>query len=523
MEIPPLPFKVLALGPFIPQSDKPWVSGPLPVDLSTLDSVLQATGVSLYLPLPQSLCPPGGLTLRFQGMKDFSPDGILANNSFLQNLLQARTFIQDAGKQGLSAEAVHSRLQGWPGLPPGLKFEPPKEKSSPPSSPSIDNILQMVAMPEGGPEPRTEISPPGEQIDGLLRQILGRIFGDENFKRLESVWRGLQFTLKQGNFGGDSSLAIVPVSPATLEETLDSQLLSLTGDLPSLILVDLPLDNSPRSSELLEKIGRFAETLLAPALGWVAPKFFHLEAWADLARLPFLPHYLDEPQFAKWRSFRKSSPARWVGITCNGFLIRDPYGREKAPGRVWFEEPQGLWASPVWGAGSLITQGFKRHGWPTRFTEWKEVRLVDLALRPVEGNRSLSTEVHLAEERIDQFVRGGIFPLVSAYNQDAAFLPREVNVAGTSLRYQLFLSRITRLLFWCKDHFPREHDRAGLEKNLQAGFRLLWERSGHPAPSEMEISVRQTRPDQPFIVKIALETPRQVLPSGEKVELEVQW
>jgi len=523
MEIPPLPFKVLALAPFLPQSDKSWLAGPLQVDLTSLDSVLEGMSVSLFLPLPKNLCPPGGLTLHFKRMKDFSPEALMENNSFLRNLLEARAFIQDAGRQGLSAEALSVRLKGWPDLPPELKFETQKEKPSTSSSKSIDNLLQMVAMPEEGSGRRTEFLPFGEQIDGLLRQILGRIFTDENFKDLESVWRGLQFTLKQGNFGGDSSLAVVPVSSATLEETLDGLLLRLAGDLPSLILIDLPLDNSPRSSELLEKIGQFAETLLAPTLGWVAPKFFHLEAWPDLARLPFLPHYLDEPQFAKWRSFRKSSPARWVGITCNRFLIRDAYGKEKAPGRVWFEESQGLWASPVWGAGSLIAQGFKRHGWPTRFTEWREVRLVDLALHPVEGNRSLTTEAYLAEERIDQFVRGGIIPLVSAYNQDVAFLPLEANVAGSSLRYQLFLSRITRFLFWCKDHFPRELDPAGVEKNLKTTFSLLWERSGHPVPSKMELSVRQTKPDQPFIVKIALEAPRQVLPSGEKVELEVQW
>jgi type VI secretion system protein ImpC len=523
MEIPPLPFKVLALAPFLPESDKPWLAEPLKVDLTSLDSVLEGMGVSLFLPLPKNLCPPGGLTLRFKRMKDFSPEALMENNSFLRNLLEAGAFIQDAGRQGLSAEAMSARLKGWPDLPPELKFETQKETPSSSSSKSIDNILQMVAMPEEGSARRTETLPFMEQVDNHLRQILGRIFADENFRSLESAWRGLQLTLRQGNFGGESSLAIVPVTSATLEETLDSLLLRLVADLPSLILIDLPLDNSPRSSELMEKIGRFAETLLAPALGWIAPKFFHLETWSDLARLPFLPHYLEGAQFAKWRAFRRSAQARWVGVTCNRFLARYPYGKENSPGRVWFEEAQGLWASPVWGAGSLIVQGFKRHGWPTRFTEWKEVRLVDLALHPVEGNRSLPTEAYLAEERIDQFVRGGIIPLVSSYNQDIAFMPLEANVAGNSLRYQLFLSRLTRFLFWCKDHFPSELDPAGVEKNLRAAFSLLWERSGHPAPQKLELSVRQTKPDQPFSVKIALETPRQVLSSGERVELELQW
>ena len=120
---------------------------------------------SLFIPLPQDLCSPGGLTLLLKGMKDFHPDCLI-----------------------------------------------------------------------------------------------------------ESVWQGIEYLLRQGMGNGEMSLEIIPVS----QDTLDDLMTHLIEHLPSLILVDLPLDNSPRSLGLLEKIALFSETLLVPTLCWITPQFFYL-------------------------------------------------------------------------------------------------------------------------------------------------------------------------------------------------------------------------------------------------------
>ncbi len=522
MQVPSMPFKVLALAPFRPQEENPWRKKPLLIDKANVDRALEDLGLSLYISLPKNLCASGGLDIRCQRLKDFHPDRLIENHPFLKNLLAARNFAEGAGAQGLSEEEVYSRLREWPDLPSIIKMERPKPQAAPSSSP-VDDILKMVALPQESAGPAAAAQSFRAQVDSVLQQILGHIFSSEEFRNLESVWLGLRTFLKQGKVDGAITLEIVDVSHETLEETLAHLTAVLIENLPSLILLDLPLDNSPRHLELLEKIALFAETLMVPTIFWITPKFFYLNSWQELPKLPFIPHYLEEQPFAKWRRLRGFPSARWIAATFNRFLARNSYGPDNQPSLVRFEEKQELWASPVWAIASVISQSVLRTGWPTRFTEWPNTRLEDLPLHSLGGDRYLPTELFLSDDRMDQFIRGGIIPLAATYNKDTAFIAAETTVAGASLSYLLLLSRITQFLFWCKDHFEKDLEVADLEKNLTHAFFLFWEKTGHPSPPNLSLSASKPRPGKPILIRIALEPSRQILPSGEKVELELNW
>jgi hypothetical protein len=62
-----------------------------------------------------------------------------------------------------------------------------------------------------------------------------------------------------------------------------------------------------------------------------------------------------------------------------------------------------------------------------------------------------------------------------------------------------------------------------LEKRLKEAFFLFWEKTGHQRPQVLELSVSKPNPEKPAIVRIAVEPSRQILPSGKKVELEMNW
>jgi len=515
-----MPFKVLAFAPFRPQEEI-WDREPIQVNSANLDEAIETLGIELYLPLPQNLCPAGGLTIRWQKFKDFHPDQTIEAHPYTKNLLEARKFFEKAPSQGLSEEETYRRLQEWPDLPLEIKFERRKPKAT--STSTIEDILKMVALPDGNSISAGVTTSFVAQIDSILQGILSHIFSAEKFKELESVWRGLRFLMKRGKANGNVLVGIVPVSSETLEETLNRSLSRLIQDPPSLMLFNLSFDNSPRSLSFLEKIALFAETLLVPALCSIVPNFFYLNTWQELNRLLFLPHYLEEPAFAKWRNFCRSSSAKWVAMVGNRFLDRYPYGPDNKPALVRFEEPGIPWINPVWAAASLICQSFHKTGWPTRFTEWQSIKVEDLALIPVEGNKTLPTEFLPPEERMDQFIRAGFIPLVSSYNRDSAFIPAEATISGGSLIYQLFISRITHFLLWCKDHFAGHLEPAEIEKNLRQAFSLWWERTGHYPPRTLEIRVSRPNLEKPAVVQLTLEPSRQILPSGEKVELEFNW
>ncbi len=524
MQTPTLPFKLLVLAPFGLQLEGKSHEC-IRVDKMNLDQVIEDLGLSIHVPLPKNLCQSEGLVFNFERLKDFNPDRLLETNPFLKNLLEAKEFIREANLKGLSQAVIDERLKAWPDLPPEarLSYQRPRGAAAPSSTSPIDNILEMISMPEGGSASSVETESSIAPVDSVIQQILNHLFSYEPYRNLESTWRGLKFLIDHGGVDGEVTVEIAAVSPETLEDTLDFLMPDLIQDLPSAVILDLPFDNSPRSLELLEKVALFSENLLVPTLCWITPKFLFLDNWQGLDKLPFLSHYLEESAFAKWRRLRATPSARWVTITCNRFLIRYPYGPDNKPKSVHFEESQRLWASPVWALGSLLGQSLVKTGWPTRFTEWQQVRLEGLALNRAEGSKSIPTETHLSNERIDQFIKGGITPLISIVNKDIAFMPMETTMAGNSLSYQLFLSRISQFLFWCKDHLEKDLEPAVLEDSLKKAFSLFWERSGHLLPKSFEISVSRPKLEQPAKVKIGIEPSRQILPTGEKIEIELNW
>ncbi|MBC2695177.1 MAG: hypothetical protein HF982_07875 [Desulfobacteraceae bacterium] len=522
MQLPSFPFKILALAPFSLEEHAPWSTAPIRIDKTTLDQAMEDMGLSFYVSLPKDLCQAGGLTITCKRLKDFHPDCLIKNNVFLKNLLDAKKFIDETRLKGLSVQKIGARLKEWPGLPP-IHIVTEHQKAGRTSTSAVDDILKIVALPEERPSSHAETDVLTAQIDAILLPILSHIFSNEKFRNLEAIWRGLRFLIQQGGVNKKLAFEVVPVSFETLDKTLNNLTTGLIHNLPSLFIIALPFDNSPRSLELLEKIAEFSQTLMVPSICWITHKFLYLDTWKDIKRLPFLPHYLKEPTFAKWRRLRKISSARWLVVTCNSFLARYPYGIDNKPRLVRFEEHDRLWASPVWAIGCLVGKSFVKTGWPTRFTEWQNIRVEDLALNTADADKPIPTETHFTEERIDQFARAGIIPLVASPNQDIAFMPVETTVAGGSLKYQSLISRLTQLLFWCKDNFKDDLEPAEIQEGLEEAFSLYWERSRHMIPTSLIISTSQSRPDNRIPIRIVIEPSRQILPSGEKVELEFIW
>ncbi|MGA1876009.1 MAG: type VI secretion system contractile sheath domain-containing protein, partial [bacterium] len=495
-------------------------------DVSVIEGDVGTTDATFTISLSKDIYRPGQFPLNLKRVKGFHPDRIIKNNPPLKNLFEARQSISEAEARDVAPFEVSERLKDWPELLSSLetKQRKPKEskaKAQPPKA--LDNILKIVSLPEGSSKTSTGSGSLISQIDATLQGILATIFSNDAFRNLESVWQGLTFLTKQAAVAGDIDISLFPVSLPALEESLVKLQDILILNPPSLMIIDFPFDSSPRSLALLEKIADFSDLLLTAALGWISPRFLHLEDWEELKKIPYLPHYLEEQTFAKWRRLRESSPARWLTLTCNRFLVRYPYGPDNRPASVYFEESGHPWVSPVWAMASLIGQSLGRTGWPTRFTEWSKVRLENLALHTGENLKQIPTEVSLPEERIHQFVKAGITPLASIHNQDTAFTPAEATVAGGSLSYQLLVSRIIHLILWAKDSLHEDLSPEDLAGYIREALTLFWEKTGQKAPDLLEVSASKPDPEKPATVKIMIAPCRQILPSGEKVVLEFPW
>ena len=521
MQLPDSPYRILALAPFTLDVGQPWHQAPLHVDRQDPDAAMRAMAIQGFFPLDRELCPEQGLPLRFSQFKSLHPDGMIKSIAYLDHLLAAKTYILQARKKGECATDILAGLQQqWPDLP-GFALNDRAAKAQAASGPnSLDNLLEMVALP--GEKSEQAASDPQEtaQIDRLLQQILTALFEWPAFRKMEVAWQGLRLLLQQG-VGDSVAVEIVPVHPETLEQTLESLSAQILDRLPSLVLLDLPFDSSPVSLARLAQTAQWAATLMVPVVAWAPASFFQIQDWDQLSGLPFLPHHLDQAAFAKYRSLCQSNEGHWLGLTCNRFMMRFPYGAENAPRHQVFNEVSKPWIAPVWALGTLVAQSVRQTGWPTHLTHHQQFRIVDLALDQRPDRPPVVVEIPLNRDRQDQCLRTGLTPLVP--ERDSAFFTQAVSISGITMAHQLLICRLAQFLLWCREHLPAEDDPARLETQLRLAFQVLGEQSRPPAFAEVTIRAHQPGSDGRLPVHFSIVPDRSVLPSRQPLVLELNW
>ncbi|MEW6261638.1 MAG: type VI secretion system contractile sheath large subunit [Thermodesulfobacteriota bacterium] len=527
MPVTEVPYSILVLAPFAPVPETGPQGGLIPADLSSLDEAAAAVNPRFYIPAPLEACPAGGVAIEIKSLKDFKPDRLVSNTAYLKTVREAGRYVAEALAGGAAPRKISERLRSdWPGLPAGLTSPPAGSRTGKRAPSQVDDILTLVAQPEGGgktPGPQTKDWP--ARFDDLLADLLRAIFGQPEFRAAEAAWRGLEVLVSQGQIkeGQGFKLNLATVSLDSLEETLNRLKDDFSALPPHLGLIDLPGDSSPRGLELLEKTANWAEELLTPTACWLGPAFFHLKDWSELKRVPYLKHYLEDAAFAKWRKLADRSAADWLCLTLNRFLGRLPYGRDNRPKGVYFEEEEPLWLSPVWALGALAAQSVNGFGWPSRLTDYNRVSLTNLPLAGAGGEGPAATEMLLSEDRLFEFIEVGLSPLFGPLRKDVAFLPKEATLARGSFKGQLFVARLFGFLFWCRENLAVPAGTVELAGQVKAALARFWEGTGHQPPDDLEVTPGGAGPEGPVHLKIGLTPPRSVWPGASRLEFTFNW
>jgi type VI secretion system protein ImpC len=523
VNVPDAPFTILALAPFAPLSRTARA-----VPVGTVGDALLALSPELWAPVSKERCPEGGVLLKPTRMRDFSPDGMVEAIPWLKALFEGSSLIDDASARGVSPVEIGGLLRELlPGLSLDLSYAPspapPREAHS-----AVDDILSMVAVP-GGASAASKDAGPGAwkiEIEAILSGLLEEIFADEGFRALEAAWRGIETIVKHGpaGEGKGTRLVIASVSHETLPSVLDALADSLAQDPPNLVLVDLPLGNSPVHVETMERIARFAETQLAPAVVWLTPGFLNLDDWSALGGLPYLKNYIDDAAYAKWKNLRGLPEARWLAATCNRFLSRFPYGEELKARTVSFSERSLPWVSPVYALGTLAARSVRGFGVPCRLTDSENVRLDDCGLTSPESGRRASTETVIPLDRLRQFTEIGVSPLTGVLMKDVALMPLAKTVSGESLPLQMFFSCIVGFLIRLKD-MPGPSAAVGEDvgAHVKEALALFFSRTGHSPPRDMAIDASETSVEVAVVLDISFTPPREMLPDSGKLSFRFTW
>jgi type VI secretion system protein ImpC len=225
------------------------------------------------------------------------------------------------------------------------------------------------------------------QIDHLISLQLNEVLHHESFQKLEGTWRGLKYLLDQSETGEGLKIKILNSSKKELLKDLQrapefdqsamfkkvyEEEFGVFGGAPFGALIgDYHFGKGPEDVELLERISQVAAAAHAPFLTGADPQFFNLQSYTNLDAPRDLVKVFDTTEYAKWKSFRASEDARYVGLALPRVLARLPYGKNTVPveGFSYEENVDGTdhskytWMNAGWALGARLTQAFATYGW----------------------------------------------------------------------------------------------------------------------------------------------------------------
>jgi type VI secretion system protein ImpC len=186
--------------------------------------------------------------------------------------------------------------------------------------------------------------------------------------------------------------------------------------------------------EMLEKVSNVAAAAHAPFLSAAAPDMFNLPSLSELGAPRDLGKIFDTTEYAKWKSFRASDDARYVGLCLPHVLMRLPYGRDTKPvdGFNYEEGVDGtdhskyLWGNAAYALGARLSDAFAQYGWCAAIRGVEGGGLVEglpaHTFRTDEGDVALKCPVEIAitDRREKELADQGFVPLVHCKGTDYA-------------------------------------------------------------------------------------------------------
>ena len=351
------------------------------------------------------------------------------------------------------------------------------------------------------------------QIDQLLSAQLNEIMHAQEFKQLESTWRGLHYLVHQTETGPMLKIRVLNVSKKDLLDDVMKAVefdqsglfkkvyedeFGMPGGQPFGLLVgDYEFGKHPQDTALLEKVSNVAAAAFAPFISAASPQLFGWDSFQELQGPRDLSMIFQGAEYIKWRSFRDSEDSRYVGLTLPHVLARLPYGESTAPVEAFrYEESvtgkdheKYLWMNAAWAFGTRVSDAVSKYGWPAAIRGKEGGGVVEglpVHTFPTDDGEIVAkcpTEIGITDRREAELDRLGFIPLshykdtdfsvfmgarscnkAKKYSTDQATANAEIS---TLLPYQLACSRFAHYLkMICRDKIGSFMERKDVEEYL---------------------------------------------------------
>ncbi|MDT4816870.1 type VI secretion protein, EvpB/VC_A0108 family [compost metagenome] len=287
------------------------------------------------------------------------------------------------------------------------------------------------------------------KLDDQISRQLDVVMHHPDFQRVESTWQGVKSLIDQTDFRQNVRIELLDISKEHLVQDFeDAPEIAQSGlyvhtytqeyDTPggepiAAVISNYEFDRGPQDIALLRNISKVAAAAHMPFIGSVGPAFFGKESMEEVAAIKDIGNYFDRAEYIKWKSFRESDDARYIGLTMPRVLGRLPYGPDTVPVRSfnYIENVKGpehdkyLWTNASFAFAANMVKSFISNGWCVQIRGPQSggavtdlpIHLYDLGT----GNQvKIPSEVMIPETREFEFANLGFIPLSYYKNRDYA-------------------------------------------------------------------------------------------------------
>jgi type VI secretion system protein ImpC len=289
------------------------------------------------------------------------------------------------------------------------------------------------------------------EIDQLISLQLSAVMHAPEFQRLEGTWAGLHYLCKHTSTGETMKIKLLNASKndlvrdfktaidfdqsALFKKVYEEEFGTFGGAPFGALIGDYQIGRQPEDMYFAEQMAHVAAAAHAPFISAASPELFGLEGFTDLGKPRDLSKVFDTVEYAKWKSFRESEDARYVGLTLPRFLGRLPYNPKDGTATERFnfvEDVDGadhgkyLWVNTAYAFGARLVAAFENHGWCAAIRGVEGGGLVeDLpthTFKTDDGEVALKcpTELSITDRREKELSDLGFIPLVHCKNTDYA-------------------------------------------------------------------------------------------------------
>ncbi|ELN2579151.1 type VI secretion system contractile sheath large subunit, partial [Enterobacter kobei] len=180
------------------------------------------------------------------------------------------------------------------------------------------------------------------ELDYQISRQLDAVMHHPDFQAVESLWRGVQSLVDKTDFRQNVKVELLDMSKDDLRQDFEdapeiiqsglyqhtyvSEYDSPGGEPVAALISAYEFDASAQDVALLRNISKVAAAAHMPFIGSVGPTFFLKDSMEEVAAIKDIGNYFDRAEYIKWKSFRETDDARYIGLVMPRVLGRLPYG-----------------------------------------------------------------------------------------------------------------------------------------------------------------------------------------------------